>query len=409
MSHLLLFDPYTGGHHAEHVRHVLRGWEVRFGGDADHRVTVAVAPDLLRAHPDLLQLGAGLHPRVRFVEIADVEGLRGSLLAAGLWHRRVLTQLIERLRPTHVLLLYLDHAQLALGLSLRFSFPLALSGILFRPSFHYGRFETTSPPLSEHVTRLRKRLVLRGALRNPHLTTVFTLDPSAVSDINALSTNTEAVALPDPIDPTTMGGAGSPAEIRAAYGVEEGRTLALLFGLLAERKGVFAVIEALRFLPDSVARHLTVLLAGAIRPEIRDRLYAAAEDVDSPTQLVLHGAFVPDDEIQDLVRAADLILVPYQRHVGSSGVLIRAAAAGRPVLGQDYGIVGQQIREHSLGRTVDSTQPEVLAAALEAFLEAPEAGFDRDAARVFAEINTIEAYQRVLFDHLQLGIPVPAD
>ena len=404
MSHLLLFDPYAGGHHAEHVRHILRGWQARYGEHGEHRVTVAVAPKLLADHPDLLELGKELSPHIRFTEIEDVADLDGRLLAAGLWHRHAVARAIERHRPTHVLLLYLDHAQLALGLGLRFSFPVLLSGILFRPSFHYGNFEAGTPPLRERVTRLRKRIVLRGALRNPHLSTVFTLDPSAVPAISNLSRRTEAVALPDPVDPAPAVPEAPIESVRAAYGVEGGRTLALLFGLLAERKGVFAMIDAIRLLPPSAAQRLTVLFAGAIRPEIHDRLRAATRDIGPPT-LVIHDTFVPDEEIQDLVRASDLILVPYQRHVGSSGVLIRAAAANRPVIGQDYGVVGQQITEHRLGRTVDSTQPEALAAALMSFLDDPTEGFHVQTAREFAEHNTVEAYQRVLFDHLKLHSP----
>ncbi len=402
MSHLLLFDPYAGGHHAEHLRHVLRGWHERYG-EGGHRVTVAVAKELLSAHPDLLALGEELGLNVRFVEIRDTEGIGEGLLAAGLWHRRTLERLIEEHRPSHAFLLYLDHAQLALALGLRFPFPVSISGLLFRPSFHYGRFDPSPPPSRERATRFRKRLVLQAAMRNPHLGTVFTLDPSAVPDLAHLSTSTRVVALPDPVDPASLRGTGERAVVRAAYGVEEGRVLALLFGYLDERKGVFALLEALRLLPEEAVQRLAVLFAGAVRPDAHDRLRTAARDVPPSVQVILHDRFVPDDEIQDLVRASDLVLVPYQRHVGSSGVLIRAAAAGRPVLGQDYGIVGQQILQHRLGRAVDSTRPEALADALVSFLDAPEEGFDEQAARAFAESNTVEAYQHTLFEHLELG------
>lgn len=404
MSHLLLFDPYVGGHHAEHIRHVLQGWQAHYGADAgQHHVTVAVAPDLLTRHPDLKVLAEEIGPSVRFVEIEEVETLGGSLLATGLWHRHVLGKLIEHLRPTHVFLLYLDHTQLALALGLRFAFPVEISGLLFRPSFHYGRFETTTASLREWATRLRKRLMLQAALHNPCLATVFTLDPMAVPAIKALSPGASVVALPDPVDSTALRSEDDLAEVRATYGVESGRTLALLFGALDERKGVFAVLEALCLLPEKSARRLAVLFAGAARPEVRDRLHKAVASTDSTAQVLLHDAFVPDDEIQDLVRASDLVLVPYQRHVGSSGVLIRAAAAGRPVLGQAYGLVGQQIAAHRLGRAVDSTRPEAIAAALEGFLASPDEGFDPEAARSFTEANTIGAYQRILFDHLNLG------
>lgn len=403
MSHLLLFDPFSGGHHAEHIRHVLRGWHVRYGGTTQNRVTIAVAPELLTRHPDLLVLARELGQGAHFVEIDETKALGNGLLSSGLWHRRVLKRLIERIRPTHAFLLYLDHAQLALALGLRFAFPVSLSGLLFRPSFHYNQYESQSPPVRERAQRLRKRLLLGAVLRNPHLSTVFTLDPSAAPAIGSLSRTASVVTLPDPIDPTSLHSGVAMSKVRAAYGVDEGRTLALLFGSLAERKGIFTVLEALKLLPDHAAEQLTVLFAGAARPEIHDRLQDAATQVRGPVQFILYDQFVPDDEIQDLVRASDLVLVPYQRHIGSSGVLIRAAVAGRPVLGQDYGIMGQQIIKHRLGRAVDSTRPEAIAATLEEFLAAPNDHFDATAARAFAERNTVEAYQKVLFDHLRLG------
>lgn len=47
--------------------------------------------------------------------------------------------------------------------------------------------------------------------------------------------------------------------------------------------------------------------------------------------------------------SADVVLLPYIRHYGSSGVLSRAAAAGKMVIASDEGLLAKRIREHRLG------------------------------------------------------------
>src|SRR3546814_9883678 len=68
-------------------------------------------------------------------------------------------------------------------------------------------------------------------------------------------------------------------------------------------------------------------------------------------------------EIDALVDRCDVVLAPYQRFVGSSGVLLWAASRGRPLLAQDYGLVGRLTADHGLGLTVDTTDVTPLTAA----------------------------------------------
>lgn len=393
---LLIFDPYTTGHHAEHFRHIMKAWPHLTDSGL---LVAATSPRLLEQHPDLLDY-AGAERRVTIDSLPaalqiDQPGL--SLVASGRRHRRVLQDLVERHRPEHLLLLYLDHAQFALATGLRFDHPLSISGILFRPSFHYRRIGSPPESLSARLRDERKRLVLWAALRNPHMHTVLSLDPTAAPGIEALSRHARALPLPDPVAPGPSGGDAS--VMREAFGIAPGRKLALLFGALAERKGVLPLLDALRLLSDHTASQLSVLLAGRIHGSLRAHVDAATEALrESPLQLVVSDAFVPDGEIQSLVRASDLILVPYQQHLGSSGVLVRAAAAQRPVLSQDYGLMGYQTRHHRLGQAVDTVRPEAIAAALEAFVADPTRGFDASRAAAFAEANSVEAYTRTLYD-----------
>ena len=390
---LLLFDPYAGGHHAEHLHHLLTAWQRR---REDGWLVAAVAPRLLEQHPDLADVTFDEGTRgTRLISLIGAEALDGSsshsLTRIGRINGRLLQEVVATQQPTRVHALYLDHLQLALATQLQLPHPARLSGLLFRPDFHYGQFEDAAPPISERIRRFRKKTVLRAALRHPLLDTVLTLDYTAVEPLAALTSRVHAEAVPEPMD--TRGALEAPARVRSALGVDPGRTLLVLFGILDERKGVPALLEALMHLDDGACSQIAVVLAGRIAEADRARIEARVARVRTrPLQLILRDAFVPTEEIQSLLGAADLVLVPYQRHVGSSGVLVRAAAVGTPILSQNYGLMGEQTRVLHLGQAVDTTKPEAIAEAIRRFLADPARGFDAMRASTFANENTPKGY-----------------
>ncbi|MDA1029678.1 MAG: hypothetical protein O3B41_11590, partial [Bacteroidetes bacterium] len=84
---------------------------------------------------------------------------------------------------------------------------------------------------------------------------------------------------------------------------------------------------------------------------------------------------------------------------GSSGILIRAAAAGKPVLGSSYGMVGRNITRHQLGFAVDCNEPEQLVEAVTAFIADPAGAFDAATSLAFAQSNSSKAFaQTILAD-----------
>lgn len=53
------------------------------------------------------------------------------------------------------------------------------------------------------------------------------------------------------------------------------------------------------------------------------------------------------------LRAGSCVVLPYPNHLGSSGVMLQAIAAGRPVLVPDRGLMGYRTRAFGLGETYD--------------------------------------------------------
>ncbi len=261
--------------------------------------------------------------------------------------------------------------------------------------------------LKERLSQRRKAWAVRAAFANPRMHTLFELDPFAVPAARALSGRPDAVvALPEAFTPLP---AHAATRLPLLDAVEPGRKVAVFFGVLDARKGLGVVLDALAHLPVSAQRALAVVLAGQMHPAERAHYHARLAEVRGRTavQLLLEERFLLEAEIQPLLEAADLVLMPYVRHVGSSGVLVRAAHAQRPVLTSSYGLLGAHARLHRLGLTVDTTQPAEVAAALAGWLEAPASvPFDPASAAAFARANTSAHFAATIFDRL-MDAPEP--
>jgi glycosyltransferase involved in cell wall biosynthesis len=331
------------------------------------------------------------------------EALSGTIERDRL-HGRLAGHYIRLLHPDHFVFMLCDHVQLSLAFGLRFDRPVAISGIYFRPSFHYGRLNGPPETTRDRLKGLTKQVVLRAALRNPHLRTLFSLDHFAVPQIARWSGHTEIVALPEPLEHGDSAAArtgGTQPELLA--GLEPDRRRLVIFGSLDEKKGISVVLDALQALAPSTQRRLALILGGPVGGYRRDELLARIGRLDAQTDLRvrLEDRFIPEEDVQPLLEACDLVLLTYQRHVGSSGVLIRAAAAGVPVLATDYGVVGEQVRRHRLGITVDATRSESIREVLEEWIRRPGAiPFDPAAATAFSAENTAELFAETIFSRL---------
>lgn len=402
---LLLFDLYAGGHHLQHFEQHAAFWTQH---DLPGELLFGVPRTFLEQHP-VLETIASQHPRIHILPIEEAPRLKPSdtslrrLIHDDREHGRLLRALVEAHRPDQVLLMIFDRVQYSLAFDLRFRFPVTISGIYFRPSFHYPELGTTAISWKERLRNIPKRRLLQAAIHNPHFRYLFSLDPYAVPFIPTTRSGAMAVALPDGIQhhPSML----SRQDMRRQWQVNATDVVALFFGVIDERKGIFRLLEALSYLPRLCQQRLVLVISGKTPQEELPAVTQAIEQAKARTEvrILQVDRFVPDEEIQPMFRGADIALVPYQRHIGSSGVLIRAATEATPVLASDYGVVGEHVRRHHLGLAVDTTVPTTIAATLEKLIGNPEASpFDPLKARQFASENTAEAYGRVIYETLGL-------
>ena len=401
--HLLVFDLYTTGHHPQYIFLLTEYWTHHI---STGKLSIVVPKRMMDDHvwlDDYLNQQAG--ENVQLIPVHDAaqveQSRRFGLLRNDLDHGRLLKRYIRLLQPDHCLLMYFDHVQVSLAFDLRCDTPISISGIYFRPSFHYDEVGTSRPDLKERLARLRKRVLLKAALRNRHMKVLYSLDPYVVPHIQASNKHIRAVSLPDGVEVTPT--LGLAEEIRGRWGVEATRKVVLLFGILDHRKGLLQVIRAMRLLSSEVQRQTCFILAGPIKANEKAAADKAVQTVRAMTdvQIIVRDGYIPNEDVHSLIEASDIVLLTYQRHIGSSNVLIRAARAGVPVVGSNYGLVGEIIRRRKLGIAIDAGSSAEIASGVETYIHHPQlANFDADEARRYAEENTAEKFGEVIFGHI---------
>ncbi|MEX2643364.1 MAG: glycosyltransferase [Acetobacterales bacterium] len=357
-SDILVFEPDPRGHAQEWLEHLIDWTEAHPGAP---RLTLVVAQGLsgdLRHRASEVVRIITLSPRE--CRLCNHRSLAVSAMSRWWAMRRHLAGT----GATHGFFLALDHLALPLALSLPTGGK-PVSGILFRPTSHYHEFGSGPGTWRERVRDLHKQLLTRLMLRNPRVWAVYSIDPF-FPDYAArhYAKGDKVVELGDPAFPPP-----EPDEQERALVADlpSDRTTFVLFGEITWRKGPLPLLAALARMPEEQAARCSVVLAGRIDPPIRDAVLDAvreSQEARPGLRLKVVDRRLAAGEITALIQRSDAVLVPYQRFVGSSGVLLWAAQLRRPVICQAYGLVGELTRRYRLGAAVDSSDPDALSRAI---------------------------------------------
>jgi glycosyltransferase involved in cell wall biosynthesis len=147
------------------------------------------------------------------------------------------------------------------------------------------------------------------------------------------------------------------AEVNPDLAVYDLAPVVLFTGRLHAGKGLHDLIRAW---PTVLQSHPEARLWLIGEGPERDALYESIVDAGLRGQVLMPGAF---DDVQDLLAAADLFVLPsYQE--GLSIALLEAMAAGVPVVASDIPGNRALIRHGVEGRLVPPGNPEALAASI---------------------------------------------
>jgi polysaccharide biosynthesis protein PslF len=184
-------------------------------------------------------------------------------------------------------------------------------------------------------------------------------------------------------------GAVTPPPQRPAH--RRGRPLLLSWGLLGPGKGIESAIDAMADLKDLYPPPRYVV-AGSTHPKVlksegeayRDMLMARARTNGVASSVTFDPAYRDLASLTALIQDASVVVLPYDsRDQVTSGVLVDAIAAGRPVIATAFPHA-VELLSSGAGMVVPHGDATALGAALRLFLTEPgrAAAMAREAARL---------------------------
>jgi glycosyltransferase involved in cell wall biosynthesis len=157
------------------------------------------------------------------------------------------------------------------------------------------------------------------------------------------------------------------------------RPMILTWGLMGPGKGIEWAIEAFAAL-DGLDPFPRYVIAGRTHPKVlardgeayRDALRARAETLGVSADVVFDSSYRNTHMLADLVRQADVVLLPYDStEQVTSGVLVEAVAARRPIIATGFPHAAELLADGA-GLLVPHRDVAATTAALHAVLTRPQ-------------------------------------
>lgn len=375
---ILIFEPDHRGHHFPYLRLLVPALR-----QLSKDIIVSTNPDArtspeFAAHLSHLADCFTLDPTV--VD-RGASPLKSAIARAGAFERVVRVH-----RPDHVFIPYADGLTQMLGtrrLMGRYCVP---RGVETEALLMRGRFAYPASDFRDSVRAWTSWALTR--LAPWHV--LHHLDPVPFARIRKAggSLARRSHLMPDPIDPLPE---MDPSDARRRLGLElDGRYVGCC-GMIDSRKGADLLIRAFaaaKLRPDD-----RLLLAGRFSPDVRRLVDTDYADLARSGRICVLDRYLSNDELDAAVIALDVMCTPYPRHIGSASIIIRAAAAGRPVVANSFGWMGFIVNRFQLGRTCNVLDANELTAAIESAL-AEAAGYrPSEAARRLVAYHTPDNFR----------------
>jgi len=327
-KHILLIEAKDEGHHLVYVNALVEAMK-----NQGHRVTVSLPEQGGATREKLLSHGCRWLEQVEW--IPWVGGLGPAMLDAA-------AEIKEECEANEVFFACIDEwasgtlRRAALGLKPAKSLKGMISGIYVRPR----PLDPECPPrgLSSWLKRRGwRQLDQEGWFRH-----ILVLDERLPQHPERTFGTCQIMFMPEPNE-EALALFPPQEEARQQLGLPTEAPVFLHYGLGTRRKGLHHVVAAWENLLNDC--NAMLLVAGQPEPEF----LAPLQKLEDAGRALLLNRYIGSEEERIIMAAADIVLMPYVNHYGSSNVLSRAAAADRMVLASDQGLIGYRVRQYALG------------------------------------------------------------
>jgi D-inositol-3-phosphate glycosyltransferase len=160
----------------------------------------------------------------------------------------------------------------------------------------------------------------------------------------------------------------TPSEAKRHLGLQENEKAVLFFGRIRPYKGIEHLLAAFQLLAANHSDY-RLIIAGEPKKgseEYRHQIEQTVKTEFTPGQIIMKIQFIPDEEMEVYLKAADVLVLPY-KEIFQSGVLFLAYSFGLPVVATDVGSFREEIVEGRTGFLCQPGDPAELAKAIETY------------------------------------------
>ncbi len=251
-------------------------------------------------------------------------------------------------------------------------------------------------PLKENARRWK---MFQQLAKNRHLIGIVVITKALAQHIKeVIPAGTNLIIAPDGVDSRWLEKSLPATEARRELGIDTGgRRLAIYTGHLYPGRGIELILELAKIMAD----HFFVIVGGR-ENEIRN-----FQNNGLPSNVRFAG-FRPPAEMPVYLQSADVLLMPYQRHVNVSGggdtgrfaspmKMFEYMSAGRPILASELPVLGEVLQHGENALLLPYDEPGSWANALRMLNANPEYAQQLGAkARSAAQRYTWENRARLL-------------
>jgi len=157
-------------------------------------------------------------------------------------------------------------------------------------------------------------------------------------------------------------------EAKQRLGLSQQYKAILFLGRISPYKGIDLLLAAFRRLVAEQSA-FRLIIAGELKKGSEDYLKLINQTIQrdfNPEQVISKIQFVPDEEMELYLKAADVLVLPY-KEIFQSGVLFLAYSYGLPVVATDVGSFREEIIEGQTGFLCKPDDPFGLAEAIQTY------------------------------------------
>ncbi len=349
----LIFDDTITGHHLEYISY----YHELAKRNGEEQFCFLLPKEFCKAK-DTINWSEEPNVTVQYLNEHDREKCKKGNVFVAAWNKsRIVARKSKRLNADRVILTTL----MEFMPFLLFLLPgkCILSGIIYR--IYLRDNEMSGVRL--WLEKLRFFLMARI-----HKKSIFYIlnDEKSVCTLNKEYNTTKFKFLPDPVPNIDISKA---KDIRKELGISDNKYIYLHFGGLTERKGTLEILKAILDADAETVSGKCFIFAGKIYDDIKKDFYNLYEKAKQKTEVLVFDEFCQYDFLYNLCKTCDCILIPYKMTNLSSGILGYAALFNKPVISPSQGLIGDIVRENSLGVTLRDVSASGISAAFNIYPE----------------------------------------